>query len=143
MATFSLKYQEKTAEGKMNFIGITHRYFDEINKNNLPKTHDTYIQRYEENIFPYVDISTPAEDYDEETIEDLISRIRVRSGYSDQSINSSIRHLIYDPCMCFFQDPKNIGVDPNTLWGSANDYRIKETEDRSAAFLKIRKSLSI
>ena len=50
MATFSLKYQEKTAEGKMNFIGITHRYFDEINKNNLPKTNDTYIQRYEENI---------------------------------------------------------------------------------------------
>ena len=143
MATFSLKYQEKTPEGKRNFIGITHRYFDEINKNNLPKTNDTYIQRYEENIFPYVDISTPAEDYDEETIEDLISRIRVRSGYSDQSINSSIRHLIYDPCMCFFQDPKNIGVDPNTLWGSANDYRIKETEDRSAAFLKIRKSLSI
>ncbi len=143
MATFSLKYETKTPEGKMNFIGITHHYFDEINKNNQPQTNDTYIQRYEDNIFPCVNTRIPADDYDEETIEQLINKIRVRSCYSDQSINSSIRHLIYDPCMHYFHDPRNIGVDPNTLWGSANDYRIAESEDRSASFLKIRKSFSI
>lgn len=142
MTTFSLKFETLTPDGEMNFIGAAHKYFDQFTDGLLTETKDTYIQRYENYIFPYINPAKPVSEYSDEAIADILIVVKERSGYKEISIDTNLRHLIYDPCECYFKDPANMTED--NLWGSAYRFNADNAnDDADAKELTIRKSFTV
>ena len=127
MTTFSLKFETLTPDGEMNFIGAAHKYFDQFTDGLLTETKDTYIQRYENYIFPYINPAKPVSEYSDEAIADILIVVKERSGYKEISVDTNLRHLIYDPCECYFKDPANMTED--NLWGSAYRFNADNAND--------------
>lgn len=146
MTMFSTQFETLTPKGELNFIGIVHKYFDSyttMKKNPVSEeTASEYIRRYDDVIFPFVNTALPAKEYNEETIQSLIRAIKENSDYTERSFATNLEHLICDPCEAYFNDPANIDVDHNMLWGSSIDYKPSE-KDKKASELLIRKSLTI
>ena len=91
MLFFDMKRETLTPKGKMNFIGAVHKYFDSYTQGINQTTRDTYINRYETMIFPYVNTAFPMSEYSEENLEELLSVIGEETNYSRLSINTDIR----------------------------------------------------
>ena len=145
MLFFDMKRETLTPKGKMNFIGAVHKYFDSYTQGINQTTRDTYINRYETMIFPYVNTAFPMSEYSEENLEELLSVIGEETNYSRLSINTDIRHLVYDPCEAFFKDPQNLDIDHYRMWGNGYDFEKRKDakEDVNAAAMLIRRSLSV
>lgn len=142
MAIFDPRFAMYTPDAKMNFIGAARKYFDEINKENLDKTNNIYIEYYNNNIFPYINLAKDIESYDLEYVEDLILLIQKKNEYSDSTVRSIIRHLMYDPCKYYFDEhyPGN-----NIFSVNPSDFKAEEgfEDDEDGAELRIVRSLTI
>ena len=104
MRVFDPKYPKYTPHQNLNFVGAVKRYFDFINQDNKESTNDAYMDFYNNNIFPYVNYGKPVESFDIDYVDDLIKKIQEKNEYRDSTIYSTIRHLMYDPCKCFFNE---------------------------------------
>lgn len=144
MELFDIKYETKTSKGETNFIGAVRTYFDIYTKNVLPKTKEEYIRRYNETIFPVVDISKAVHQYNDDEIQELLKMIYETSGYSKESIKTNIEHLVFNPIEHYFSDPIN-KVDHEALWGSKFKFEksYKNESEIKSAILLLKKSLSI
>lgn len=142
MRVFDPKYPKFTPYQKLNFVGAVQRYFEFINQDNKESTNDTYIDFYNNNIFPYVNYGKPAESFDIDYVDDLIKKIQEKNEYRDSTIYSTIRHLMYDPCKCFFNEfyPENNPFEINPA-----DFRRggDGSESQESAILSIVKSLTV
>lgn len=142
MRVFDPKYPKYTPYQKLNFVGATQRYFDSINQNNKESTNDTYMDFYNNSIFPYVNYGKPIESFNIDYVEDLIKKIQEKNEYKDTTIYSTIRHLMYDPCKSFFNefDPDNnpFEINPSDFGRSGS-----EGENTESAILSIVKSLTV
>ena len=141
MTTFNLKFIRETPSRKLNFIGATIKYFDAINSEFLETTQQAYIEFYNNNIFPLVNISKSIDSYTVENVEELLQIIEKQNMYSKSTMQSTIRHLVYDPIKYWFKEfmPENdeFSITPS-------DFRLKETDSfEEAAELKIIKSLTV
>lgn len=142
MKVFDPKYVDYTPNNKLNFIGAVHRYFEEININNRDDTKKTYIDYYDNNIFPWINSGKPIETYDIDSIEKLIRKVQYKNNYKNSTVNSTIRHLLYDPCKCFYEE---FHPDKNPFDINPSDYGYYggSREDQESALLSIVKSLTI
>lgn len=117
-----------TPSNKYNFIGVTQKYFDEINKDNIESTNDAYVKTYEKNIFPYINTGKNIEEYTVQYIEELIQIIQEKNNYGETTIHSNIRHLMYDPVNMFFKiDLKK----PNVFSINPSNYPGKESAEET------------
>lgn len=142
MRVFNPKYPKYTPHQKLNFVGTVQRYFEFINRDNKESTNDTYMDFYNNNIFPYVNYGKPVESFDIDYVDDLVRKIQEKNEYRDSTIYSTIRHLMYDPCKCFFNEfyPKNNPFEINPT-----DFRRggDGSESQESAILSIVKSLTV
>ena len=142
MRVFDPKYPKYTPHQKLNFVGAVQRYFDFINQDNKESTNDAYMDFYNNNIFPYVNYGKPVESFDIDYVDDLIKKIQEKNEYRDSTIYSTIRHLMYDPCKCFFNEfyPENNPFEINPT-----DFRRggDGSESQASAILSIVKSLTV
>lgn len=142
MRVFDPKYPKYTPHQKLNFVGAVQRYFDFINQDNKESTNDAYMDFYNNNIFPYVNYGKPVESFDIDYVDDLIKKIQEKNEYRDSTIYSTIRHLMYDPCKCFFNEfyPENNPFEINPT-----DFRRggDGSESQESAILSIVKSLTV
>lgn len=142
MRVFDPKYPKYTPHQKLNFVGAVQRYFDFINQDNKESTNDAYMDFYNNNIFPYVNYGKPVESFDIDYVDDLIRKIQEKNEYRDSTIYSTIRHLMYDPCKCFFNEfyPENNPFEINPT-----DFRRggDGSESQESAILSIVKSLTV
>lgn len=142
MRVFDPKYPKYTPYQKLNFVGAVQRYFEFINQDNKESTNDTYMDFYNNNIFPYVNYGKPVESFDIDYVDDLIRKIQQKNEYRDSTIYSTIRHLMYDPCKCFFNEfyPENNPFEINPT-----DFRRggDGSESQESAILSIVKSLTV
>ena len=137
----NLQLSRFTPDNRLNFVGAVNKYFQQYTENCNSETKDAYVQRYRNHIFPYINLAIPVSEYSEEVIENLISTITEKGKYSEDSVNTDLRHLIYSPCTCYFEVPQNIDTD--LLWGSSYRFRHSGDEDIDETELRIRKSLSV
>lgn len=142
MELFDLRYEQYTPDLKLNFIGSVRRYFDEINKDNLPKTNDSYIEYYNSSIFPYINTGKAVESYEMEDVEDLIKLVQQQNNYTDSTVSSTIRHLVYDPIKFYFAE---YCPDDNIFEISPTEFITDEVfeVDEFATELRIVKSLTV
>ena len=142
MRVFDPKYPKYTPYQKLNFVGAVQRYFEFINQDNKESTNDTYMDFYNNNIFPYVNYGKPVESFDIDYVDDLIRKIQQKNEYRDSTIYSTIRHLMYDPCKFFFNEfyPENNPFEINPT-----DFRRggDGSENQESAILSIVKSLTV
>lgn len=142
MRVFDPKYPKYTPHQNLNFVGAVKRYFDFINQDNKESTNDAYMDFYNNNIFPYVNYGKPVESFDIDYVDDLIKKIQEKNEYRDSTIYSTIRHLMYDPCKCFFNEfyPENNPFEINPT-----DFRRggDGSESQASAILSIVKSLTV
>lgn len=129
-----------TPDRKPNFFWSVHHYFAEYTRDCSEDTKDDYIKRYKRYIFPYVNPSLFAGDYDEEELQKLMERIRNRSGYSDVSIETGLNHLVFDPCEYWYRDAGNHSLDK--LWGSSYDFHPEHEADPDEVLWRIPRSLT-
>lgn len=140
-AMFNPQYIKTTPNSELNFVGATIKYFDEINKGFKDSTIESYIQDYNNSIFPCINFGKPIKDYDIDYVEDLIKLIGEQNNLSEATLYSTIRHLVYDPCLYYFNeyDPRN-----NPFVINPSQYRGKEEgETLQQSTLKIIKSLTV
>ena len=140
---FELRYQEytKTSKGELNLIGTVITYFDAVFDDCNDETKSAYISNYNNAIFPYIDLNKSITDYDDFSARELILLIQKRNNYSEITISTRIRNLIYSPINYY---SKNIAID-DFMYGNSSRMRktIDDIEDKYAIELKIRKSLSV
>ena len=60
-------------------MGAVQRYFEFINQDNKESTNDTYMDFYNNNIFPYVNHGKPVESFDIDYVDDLIRKIQQKN----------------------------------------------------------------
>ena len=141
--SFNLKFLEvtKTPDGEINFIGVVTKFFDAIFKNANDETKDAYIANYNDNIFPYVNISMSIFEYNDQIALDLIYRIQKYNNYKDTTVLSRIHNLIFAPLVFYSKNNKKT----NFMWGSSSSFNhfVDGVDDKYAAETKIKKSLSI
>lgn len=135
-------WKERTGRGSLNYIGAVYRYFDSYTADASAETKVTYMQRYQDHIFPHVDPDVPISAYDETRINSLFKLIKERSGLSSVSIQSDLRHLVYSPCFSYFDDEMNEVPYREAFWGLSDRFRHKN-EDVNSLELNIRKSLTV
>lgn len=88
---------KETSSGEMNFVGATIAFFEEISKGCNDESRGTYIQQYNEGIFPLVDVEIPIADYTEEILQDIYVRLQTEGKYEDSTMLHSYRHLLKRP----------------------------------------------
>lgn len=141
MKTLNPVYLPMTPQGAFNFVGAVNRYFNQINGSYTVETIEAYIDYYNKNIFPYIEYGKQVEEYTVEYVEDLISRIQEENEYQYSTIRSTIRHLIYDPCVCFFEE---FYPEKSEFKLTPSDWHMKEGEKADESIqLRIIKSLSV
>ena len=141
MKTFNPIFLPHTPKNEFNYIGAAERYFEKINGGFAPETKDAYIDYYNNNIFPCISYGKRIDDYTVEYVEDLILKIKEENNYQDSTIRSTIRHLVYDPCKCFFHE---FHSDNHEFDLTPNDWHLEENETANESIqLRIKKSLSV
>lgn len=141
MNVLKSSYVGVTPRGNMNFIGAVRRYFDDINGKNLEKTNDTYIDYYNNNIFPFINYGKALDDYDIEYVEDLLNLIQDKNEYKESTMRGNIRHLLYDPCKYYFRE---FHPDNNIFEINPSDFTDRDKgESIQSAELRIIKSLTV
>lgn len=140
MAAFDLKFSGKTPTGEMNFIGAVKAYFDLFKQDCNTETKNTYIQDYNERIFPLINPALAIKDYTPETIDLCRARLQELHHYDDATMRSRYNHLLSEPCETYFQVT---GITDSPFWGAGFKFNKSDEETIQEKLLKIRKSLTI
>ena len=139
---FNPCFNTLTPTNKLNFIGAVHRYFDKYTTECNDDTKTEYIKNYNQKVFPIIDPGLPIEEYDEDYIEALISRIQTTNEFINSTIQGRYRNLIIAPCEKYFNDINNF-IETSPLWGAGYRFQKANSESIEAALLLIPKSFSI
>lgn len=116
---FGPQFRDLTPSGERNYIWAVKRYFNQISKDEDFK--DTTIEaeysNFVNNVFKNVDISLPIDDYGDEELRNLSSRIEKNSNgtINKNTIIHSYAFLVYRPCKYYFDE---FHKEENRLWGS-------------------------
>lgn len=140
MKAFDFKFSGKTPVGEMNFIGAVIAYFDLFTQDCNPETKDTYIQDYNERIFPLINPALAIKDYTPEIIDLYHARLQELNHYDDATMRSRYNHLLLDPCETYFEVE---GIKDSPFWGVGLKFSKSDDETIQEKLLKIRKSLTI
>lgn len=140
MAAFDLKFSGKTPTGEMNFIGAVKAYFDLFKQDCNTETKNTYIQDYNERIFPLINPALAIKDYTPETIDLCRARLQELHHYDDATMRSRYNHLLSEPCETYFEVA---GITDSPFWGAGFKFNKSDEETIQEKLLKIRKSLTV
>lgn len=139
---FSIKYPKLTPKGEQNFIGYVIQNFDDFKSNCNDETKDTYIGRYNDDIFPIINIALTMDKFDEELIQKYLNVIQNKTGSSDDSMRKNYSHLFTDAINHYYKRNEKESINP--LWGTyLQFYASNNTNNLNDALSKIPKSLSI
>lgn len=135
---FNPRWQRYTPKNKLNFIGTTIRYFEDINKEWKESTKDQYFNTYQNKIFPLIDVSKPIDEYDDDYLTVLINLIKIRINPGGDAISTVYMHLLVDPCHWYFEE---YSPDINPFWGTSYRTNYKNTSNDESVYL-IKKSFT-
>ncbi len=138
------EFLEFTKDNEMNLTGVFNFYFDDIQKENgcNEETISSYRRDYMNAIIPCISPDKAVQTYSDDDIEALFKRIKKKNNYNQSTIDSRIRHLIFDPINKYAEDPRNPYRD--FFWGSYSKFgRFNKDNPDKILFRKIRKTLTI
>ena len=138
-------YVLTTRDGRLNYKGVTLKYFErEFNNPDKFKeeTLITYGSEYENKIFNYFNDNIAVDDISESFYVDVEERLTDDYGISNITVEHTQRSLITRLVELYFDDPNTIAKNP--FKGSSSNF-IKKNKNKNIfeVILKIPKSISI
>lgn len=139
-------YVLTTHNGKLNYKGVTLKYFEkEFNnpdKQYKEETLITYGAEYENKIFNYFNDNVAVDDIPEKFYVEVEERLTDDYGISDVTVEHTQHSLITRLVELYFDDPNTITKSP-FKGSSSNFIKKNKNKDINEVILKIPKSLSI
>lgn len=135
-----------THDGKLNYKGVTLKYFEkEFNNPDKPykeETLITYGAEYENKIFNYFSDNIAVDDIPESFYAEVEERLIDDYGISIVTVEHTQHSLITRLVELYFDDPNTIAKNP-FKGSSSNFVKKNKNKDINEVILKIPKSLSI